>query len=337
MKNSTRRFLRTWGTLIIAIPAAIISAYGMHINRVYYEQSESQYERSIQLQEERYEELNAQYERSAELNRSIKEIEEAHYQELKMQYEELVKPHAEHDEVYDKLFFLMEDVEYWRRVVDYFTSDGEFSENEIADVNTALKEAETARQNAVEAWRCADYDEANEIIEAVYDSLSEVSSLIGGGGGDIILKVMMRDDESYHFISSAGRLEESIDITSEDERLNIVILGGTIVLDEYGEPPVRLRFTVDETPPSPPADAEILGLPYKFEPEGAVFNPLITVTWRYEQSDIPSGVAEEYLAIAFYEYETLEWVKLLSIVDTVSNTITAYTNHFTTFAIIAFQ
>jgi len=330
MKNNTKRFLRTWGILIIAVLAVVISGYGMRINRVYYEQSESRYERSIQLQEERYEELNTQYERSTALNKSIKEIEEAHYQELKMQYEELVKPHTEHDEVYDKLFLLMEDVEYWRKVVNYFTSDGEVSGNEIADMNTALKEAETARQHAAEAWRHADYDEANEIIEAAYDSLG------GGGGGDLILEVL-EEEESYYFISTSGRIKESIDITSEDGRLNVFVQEGTIALDEDGDPLTILEFTVDETPPPTPADDEILGLPYNFEPDGATFNPLITVTWSYDPSDIPGGVAEERLAIAFYEDETLEWVKLSSMVDPVTNTITAYTNHFTTFAVVAFQ
>jgi len=159
----------------------------------------------------------------------------------------------------------------------------------------------------------------------------------GGGGGDLVLEVTMEDDESYYFISTVGRIKEFIDITSEDGQLNVFVQKGTIALDEDGDPLTSLEFTVDETPPPPPADAEILGLPYNFEPDGATFNPLITVTWGYNQSDIPDGVvAEEDLRIAYYDEDAGEWVVIPAVVDPLTNIITAYIGNFTTFAIIAY-
>ena len=158
----------------------------------------------------------------------------------------------------------------------------------------------------------------------------------GGGGGDLILEVTMEDEESYYFISTVGRIKESIDITSEDGRLNVFVQKGTIALDEDGDPLTSLEFTVDDTPPPPPADAEILGLPYNFEPDGATFNPLITVTWSYDPSDIPDGVAEEDLRIAYYDEDAGDWVVIPAVVDPLTSTITAYIGNFTTFAIIAY-
>jgi len=158
----------------------------------------------------------------------------------------------------------------------------------------------------------------------------------GGGGGDLILDVEMGDEESYYFISATGRIKETVDVTSEDKEININIQKGTIALDENEGPLISLKLNIDDTPPPPPADAEILGLPYNFEPDGATFNPLITVTWSYDPSDVPGGVAEEDLRIACYDEDIGEWVVIPAVVDPLSNTITAHIGHFTTFAIIAY-
>jgi len=158
----------------------------------------------------------------------------------------------------------------------------------------------------------------------------------GGGGGGLVLEVIVDFESSYYSIDQDGRVKRIVDITSEDGALNLVTQKGTFVLDEEGEPLARLEFMVDETPPLPPPEANMVGLPYNFEPDGATFNPPITVTWSYDQSDVPLEVAEEDLVVAYYNEYAGEWVVSLSEVDTINNTITASVSHFTTFAIIAY-
>lgn len=116
--------------------------------------------------------------------------------------------------------------------------------------------------------------------------------------------------------------------------VTVSIPKGTLALDEDGERLEILVIAVDETPPTPPEDAHIIGLAYSFEPEGATFDPPISVTWSYDPEALPQGVAEEDLVIAYYDQAAGEWVELDCVVDTENNIITASVSHLTTFAII---
>jgi len=140
--------------------------------------------------------------------------------------------------------------------------------------------------------------------------------------------------EASFSISDEGEILETIEATSEDGMLTLTIPDGTIALDEDGNPLESLEVAVDETPPDPPEDANIIGLAYNFGPGGATFDPPITITFIYDPDDLPEGVDEGDLVIAFYDEEAGEWVELVCVVDTVNNTITASVSHFTTFTII---
>jgi len=133
-------------------------------------------------------------------------------------------------------------------------------------------------------------------------------------------------------ISDDGELLETIEATSDDGMLTITIPEGTICLDKDGNPLDTLEVAVDESPPDPPEDAHIIGLAYDFGPDGATFNPPLTLTWSYDPDALPEGVAG--LVIAYYDEATSEWVELPCTVDPVTHTITASVAHFTTFAII---
>ena len=85
---------------------------------------------------------------------------------------------------------------------------------------------------------------------------------------------------------------------------------------------------------NPPEDSSVIGLVYDFGPDGATFDPPITLTWSYGPNDIPEGVAEEDLVLVWYDEAGDKWVELDCVVDTRNSTITASIEHFTTFAII---
>jgi predicted GH43/DUF377 family glycosyl hydrolase len=155
--------------------------------------------------------------------------------------------------------------------------------------------------------------------------------------GGLTLEVIVDFSSGYYSISEEGRIQETVDITSEDELLNIVIYQGTFALDEEGNPTTRLEFTVAETPPPPPPEAYIIGLPYIFKPSGVIFDPPITVNWSYDPTDIPAGIAERDLVIAYYSEALGKWVVLPSVVDIANNIVIASASHFTTFAILAYS
>jgi len=83
-------------------------------------------------------------------------------------------------------------------------------------------------------------------------------------------------------------------------------------------------------------DAHIIGLPYSFEPSGAIFTPPLSLTFNYAEAAVPENVTEGDLALAYCDGATGEWVVIGGIVNTADNTITAFVDHFTTFAIIGF-
>jgi len=141
------------------------------------------------------------------------------------------------------------------------------------------------------------------------------------------------NEESFR-ISSDGKIQETIEATSADGNLTITIPKDTVALDKNGKRLASLEVAIDESPPDPPADANIIGLAYDFGPAGATFDPAISLTWSYDPDALPEGVAEADLVLAYYDEEATEWVELDGVVDTVNNTITASVAHFTTFAII---
>ena len=165
----------------------------------------------------------------------------------------------------------------------------------------------------------------------------------GGGGGGFgpaltptgeEVKTNLFGTEASSPISSSGEILETIEATSEDGTLTLTIPEGTIALDKDDNPLISLEADIDTSPPPPPEDASIIGLAYDFGPDGIIFDPPITLTWSYDPNDIPGGVAEEDLLLAWYDEAGDKWVELDGVVDTENNTITASIEHFTTFAIM---
>ncbi|MBA7507643.1 hypothetical protein ES706_06363 [subsurface metagenome] len=166
-----------------------------------------------------------------------------------------------------------------------------------------------------------------------------VPPAVGGGGGappagPATVEASLFGETVEFSIDNDGVIQETIEATSEDGNLTITIPEDTIALDKDGDPLDSLEATVDESPPDPPEDAHIIGLAYDFGPDGATFDPAITLTWTYDPDDLPQDVAEEDLVIAYYDQAAGEWVEVDCVVDTENNTITASVEHLTTFAII---
>lgn len=173
-------------------------------------------------------------------------------------------------------------------------------------------------------------------------TLSAPAGVGGGGGampGPVILTLEVDITGEVHEvpIGGDGELLGSVEGTTEAGDLTVTIPDGTIALDEYGNPLTEIEVVVDEDPVCPPPEeAYVIGLPYSFEPDGAIFTPPLVLTFNYEDAAISENVAEEDLALAYCDGATGEWVVIGGVVNTADNTITAFVDHFTTFAIIGF-
>ena len=135
-------------------------------------------------------------------------------------------------------------------------------------------------------------------------------------------------------ITDEGVVLEEIQVNTFDQVAKLVISAGTKALTATGQPLQSIETVPVSRPPAPPK-ATIVGLAYDFKPDGATFEPPLTLTMKYNPASIPSGVAEKDLVIAYYDTKTKTWIELECVVDTVNNTITAQVRHFTLFALLA--
>ncbi|MEK7353986.1 MAG: hypothetical protein AABZ77_05730, partial [Chloroflexota bacterium] len=102
-----------------------------------------------------------------------------------------------------------------------------------------------------------------------------------------------------------------------------------------GLPLSTLTVTPVASPPPPPTGSNVIGVAYDFGPVGATFNPPITMTISYDPANIPPGVAETSLVIAFYNATSGSWEMLTGVVNTATHTITVQLSHFSKYAVMA--
>ena len=141
--------------------------------------------------------------------------------------------------------------------------------------------------------------------------------------------------EVIDYITSDGVFIEMVTAVSFDELAELAIDEGAIGLID-GQPLAEITMVEMEVPPAPPPYASFVGLVYDVGPDGATFEPPITLIIVYDEALIPEGVAEEILVITRWDADAGEWVNLVSIVDPVANTVTAEVSHFTEFTILAY-
>jgi hypothetical protein len=92
-----------------------------------------------------------------------------------------------------------------------------------------------------------------------------------------------------------------------------------------------LSSEVLASPPAPPA-GNALVLAYNLSPEGATFNPALTIILSCDPTKLPKDVAEKDLYLAYYDGN--QWQALASTVDTVAHTVSAGITHFSRYALL---
>ncbi|MBA7704762.1 hypothetical protein ES703_113580 [subsurface metagenome] len=154
--------------------------------------------------------------------------------------------------------------------------------------------------------------------------------VVGGGGG--IKKPPPGTTKVSGDVDSKGVFEETVTATSKDKLCHLTIPEGTVGLTEEQRPLRRITMEVMDEPPPPPEDADVIGLPYDFGPDGTTFNPPITLTWSYDPDVVPEGLD---LVIAYWDGD--EWVECECTCDPETHCVTACVCHFTCFAIFGYE
>lgn len=138
-------------------------------------------------------------------------------------------------------------------------------------------------------------------------------------------------------VSAAGMVQADLEAVSADEMVTLRIAKGVLALTKDGRRLEEIEVWLMAQPPPLPENGYIIGIAYDFIPDGATFKPYIELEIRYDPSQIPDGIDEEDLLIAYYDVEAAEWLELDGVVDTVGNTVTAEVSQLTAFAILGYE
>ena len=123
-------------------------------------------------------------------------------------------------------------------------------------------------------------------------------------------------------------------MTEEDTVLVIALSRQITTLDKDGDELESITISKEDTPPQPPEGRYFVGTVYNMAPDGAVFAPPLSLSVTYDEADLPQGMVENELYLAYCD-DKGQWVDLTSEVDSEANRVTADVNHFTLFAIMA--
>ncbi len=163
----------------------------------------------------------------------------------------------------------------------------------------------------------------------LYGKWTAISTGGGGGGGFGSQLVGIGLSGTSPFMDGNGKAVTAGDIHTEDNKVSLQIPVGTAVWNAAGAAQSFLSAAILTNPPSAPAQ-HTLFMAYELGPAGVTFNPGIKLIFTFTENQISN---EPDMYIAWWNGN--EWIKLESIVNTVSNTVSSTINHFTNFALIA--
>ena len=167
-------------------------------------------------------------------------------------------------------------------------------------------------------------------------TLCYAQSGYGGGGGDIGLLHPGLTSLIGKIDFYTRKMLTTVTSQSPDKRCELTINKGTKATNIYGGALAGLTNVTMKEPPAPPPNTNFICLVYEFGPPGATFDPSATLTVTYDPDDIPEGVNEKDLVLAYWDGD--EWVVLEgSVVDPEANTITAPVSHFSAFTVMAYS
>ncbi len=133
---------------------------------------------------------------------------------------------------------------------------------------------------------------------------------------------------------------EDGDIVLEIPRGTLAIVNNQLVdrvsIEPVAEVSAEAAAAVVVLPEADEGEGVVIGLPVDLGPDGAVFEPPITLRFAYDLAELPEGATEEDLRVAWWDADAGEWVVLEgATVDPVSGMISVPVSHFTEFMVVA--
>jgi len=188
----------------------------------------------------------------------------------------------------------------------------------------------------LETGNVAQGDRLSFTINYTLEEFPPPQPAVEGGMPDYYLQVDLGGEKLRVRTTSAGEVRSDLEVVSADEMVTLYISKGVLAQTEDGQRLRKIEVLPMAEPPPPPENGYIIGIAYDFRPDGATFDPAIELEMRYDPSQIPDGLDEEDLLIAYYDEKAGEWIVLECVVDTEANIIVAKIGHFTAFAVLGY-
>jgi hypothetical protein len=132
-------------------------------------------------------------------------------------------------------------------------------------------------------------------------------------------------------LDSTGALTGGVQLRTGDGQGSLVIPPGTRLRETGGDNLKLISAVPISTLPAPSEDLALIK-GYVLGPDGAIFDPALTLTINYADIALPVGGNEADMYLAYYDGR--QWVPLDSRVDTESRTVSAQISHFSQYALL---
>lgn len=158
------------------------------------------------------------------------------------------------------------------------------------------------------------------------------SSGSGSGETKTVTMTGLTSDDPLK-VDNSGKSQNTVRLSNSGPgKPSIEIPAGTMMKTSTGAALTTITIAPPATtPPAPPQNTVVLA--QDMGPDGATFQPPISLTMAFDPASLPAGASESDLAMAWWD--GAKWVYLLTTVDAVNNTLTAKVNHFTVFGVLA--
>ena len=156
----------------------------------------------------------------------------------------------------------------------------------------------------------------------------------GGGGGapmNVSPVVTSGFKPGNLEVDSSGKVKNDAELKSSDEKVSLSIRQNTEMRDSQNKILTRLNATRVESPPANSLQKEI-AMAYDFGPEGAKFQPPITLTLIYDPTILSGGITGQSLGIAWWDGTS--WIDQACELNIAANSISTRVSHFSLYALV---
>jgi hypothetical protein len=129
---------------------------------------------------------------------------------------------------------------------------------------------------------------------------------------------------------ASGLVQDTVWLNTADTKTSLFIQQGTKLLDAGNQPLKSITSGNLTSPPSPLSGTTMI-YAANFGPDGAKFDPPLTLTVSFEPKNLPEGALESDLYLAYWDGNA--WAKLEGMPDATLKTVSAKISHFTGFAL----